>query len=102
MNYFKRLKQINEDNKRYESLFVDDLNKYNYLLFEFKIKNEELLRKMNFLKFHKSENESINKKPKINSLININLYQLKVEKIKKKSNFSKKRILYILLFIFII
>ncbi len=86
----KELKQINEDNKRYESLFVDDLNKYNYLLFEFKIKNEELLRKMNFLKFHKSENESINKKPKINSLININLYQLKVEKIKKNVIFQKK------------
>ena len=45
----KELKEIKEEEKRYDNLFIDDLNKKNYILLENKSKYEGLMKKLSLL-----------------------------------------------------
>ena len=97
----KELKEIKEEEKRYDNLFIDDLNKKNYILLENKSKYEGLMKKLSLLQNNHYYNQSNSKKIEINSLINLNLTQLKVEKIKNKISFIKEES-YIFYFLFLL
>ena len=97
----KELKEIKEEEKRYDNLFIDDLNKKNYILLENKSKYEGLMKKLSLLQNNHYYNQSNLKKIEINSLINLNLTQLKVEKIKNKISFIKEES-YIFYFLFLL
>ena len=97
----KELKQIKEEEKRYDNLFIDDLNKKKYILFENKSKNEGLMKKLYLMQNNQYYNESNSKKIEVNSHINQNLTELKVEKIKNKISFKNEES-YIFYFLFIL
>ena len=97
----KELKQIKEEEKRYDNLFIDDLNKKKYILLENKSKYEGLMKKLHLMKDNEYYNESNSKHIEINSHINLNLTELKVEKIKNKICFKKEES-YIYYFLFIL
>ena len=97
----KELKQIKEEEKRYDNLFIDDLNKKKYILLENKSKHEGLMKKLYLMQNNQYYNESNSKKIEVNSHINQNLTELKVEKIKNKISFKKEQS-YIFYFLFIL
>ncbi len=97
----KELKQIKEEEKRYDNLFIDDLNKKKYILLENKSKHEGLMKKLYLMQNNQYYNESNSKKIEVNSHINQNLTELKVEKIKNKISFKKEES-YIFYFLFIL
>jgi hypothetical protein len=97
----KELKQIKEEEKRYDNLFIDDLNKKKYILLENKSKNEGLMKKLYLMQNNQYYNESNSKKIEVNSHINQNLTELKVEKIKNKISFKNEES-YIFYFLFIL
>ena len=97
----KELKEIKEEEKRYDNLFIDDLNKKKYILLENKSKYEGLMKKLHLMKDNEYYNESNSKHIEINSHINLNLTELKVEKIKNKICFKKEES-YIYYFLFIL